>query len=120
MLMPKRFPLLMRGSIWASSFTQTRISMGCSDTAEKAFAVMPWTLPGTRSAVTTVTPVAKWLSAWRKSSEVGGLLAMSEVFDDTILRRDEQGVGKVFLLAETQPFASLRSARASLRFCASV
>src|ERR1700676_1487780 len=34
----------------------------------------------------TVTPVANWPSAWRKSVAVRGVAIMFEVFEDTILR----------------------------------
>jgi hypothetical protein len=48
-------------------------------------AVMPCTLPGARSTVTTVTPVANCAQAKRNSAGVGGLEGMIEVFDDIIV-----------------------------------
>ena len=48
------------------------MSGGSSDTDVKELAVMPCTLPGALSTVTTVTPVANWPRARRKSSEVSG------------------------------------------------
>src|SRR6266404_765367 len=59
-----------------------RMSSGLSDTEVKEFAVMPCTWPGARSAVTTVTPVANWPRAWRKSEVLGVVGAIVEVFED--------------------------------------
>src|SRR6266571_3771118 len=44
--------------------------MGSSETEVKELAVMPWVFPGSRSTVTTVTPVVKWPSALRNSNGV--------------------------------------------------
>ena len=48
------------------------MSGGSSDADVKELAVMPCTRPGALSTVTTVTPVANWPRARRKSSEVSG------------------------------------------------
>src|SRR6266851_5513167 len=88
-LTPKRFFFWSRGSIFARWSTQTRISMGSSETEVKELAVMPWILPGSRSTVTTVTPVVKWPSALRNSKDESGGGGILEVFEDTIL-----GAGK--------------------------
>jgi hypothetical protein len=45
---------------------------GSSETDVKELAVMPCTHRGAHSTVTTVTPVANWLRARRKSSDVSG------------------------------------------------
>src|SRR5256885_8817095 len=82
MLTPKRLSLRMRGSNCADWATQMRISSGRNETEVKEFAVMPWTWPGARAAVTTVTPVANCPSAWRKSDVLGVIGAILEVFDD--------------------------------------
>src|SRR5215468_10117804 len=63
---------LIIGSRCARSSTQTETSGGSSETEVKEFAVMPWTRFGAHSTVTTVTPVANWLSARRKSRDVRG------------------------------------------------
>src|SRR5437667_790447 len=65
--------------------TQTRISMGSSETEVKELAVMPWILPGSRSTVTTVTPVVKWPRALRNSDDDSEEVGILEVFEDTIL-----------------------------------
>jgi|ERR1700730_901628 len=83
--MPNRFLWCSRGSILARWSTQTRISMGSSETEVKELAVIPCTKPGSRSTVTTVTPVEKWPSALRNSRAVSGGMVIVEVFDDTIL-----------------------------------
>ena len=83
-LTPKRFLALTRGSSLACSATQTRRSSGSRETEVTELAVMPWTWPGARSAVTTVTPVANCEQAKRNSVAVGGVDAMMEVFDDII------------------------------------
>src|SRR5439155_23344456 len=48
------------------------MSGGSSETEVKEFAVMPCTRRGAHSTVTTVTPVANWLRARRKSKDVSG------------------------------------------------
>src|SRR6266550_3517497 len=45
--------------------TETRISRGSSDCEAKALTVMPCIRPAT-AVVMMVTPLAKWLMAWRK------------------------------------------------------
>src|SRR6266436_66106 len=84
-LTPKRFFFWRRGRIFARWSTQTRMSMGSSETEVKELAVMPWILPGSRSTVTTVTPVENWPSALRNSRVVSGEVVIFEVFEDTIL-----------------------------------
>src|SRR6266403_5432423 len=84
-LTPKRFFFWRRGRIFARWSTQTRMSMGSSETEVKELAVMPWILPGSRSTVTTVTPVENWPSALRNSRVVSGEIVIFEVFEDTIL-----------------------------------
>src|SRR6266852_618942 len=88
-LMPKRFFFSSKGSVFARWSTQTRINMGSSETEVNELAVMPWILPGSRSTVTTVTPVVKWPRALRNSNEVSCGVSILEVFEDTIL-----GAGK--------------------------
>src|SRR5260370_35308641 len=85
-LTPKRFFFWSKGRIFARRSTQTRISMGSSETEVKELAVMPWIFPGSRSTVTTVTPVVKWPSALRNSNGVSRGVGIFEVFEDTILR----------------------------------
>src|SRR5258708_27265423 len=46
--------------------------MGSSETDVNELAVMPWILPGSRSTVTTVTPVEKWPRALRNSRDESG------------------------------------------------
>src|SRR5271157_4119059 len=70
MLTPKRRWVLRKESRRLSSSTQMETSGGCRETEAKELAVMPWTLPGSRSTVTTVIPVAKWPITWRKSWDV--------------------------------------------------
>src|SRR6266851_31861 len=84
-LMPKRFFFCSKGSIFALLSTQTRISMGSSETAVNELAVMPWILPGSRSTVITVTPVVKWPRALRNSNGESGGHGILEVFEDTLL-----------------------------------
>src|SRR5882762_1741622 len=84
-LTPKRFFFSSKGSIFARWSTQTRINMGSSETEVKELAVMPWILPGSRSTVTTVTPVVKWPSALRNSDDESEEVGILEVFEDTIL-----------------------------------
>jgi hypothetical protein len=48
------------------------MSGGSSETDVKELAVIPCTRRGAHSTVTTVTPVANWLRARRKSSDVSG------------------------------------------------
>src|SRR6266550_2754435 len=88
-LTPKHFFFCSKGSIFARWSTQTRISMGSSETEVKELAVMPWILPGSRSTVTTVTPVVKCPRALRNSNAVRCGVSILEVFEDTIL-----GAGK--------------------------
>src|SRR6266446_4691591 len=85
-LTPKRFFFWSKGNIFAPWSTQTRISMGSSETEVKELAVMPWIFPGSRSTVTTVTPVVKWPSALRNSNRLSRDVGIFEVFEDTILR----------------------------------
>src|SRR5712664_4473288 len=87
--MPKRFFFSSKGSVFARWSTQTRINMGSSETEVNELAVMPWILPGSRSTVTTVTPVVKWPRALRNSNAVSCGVGILEVFEDTIL-----GAGK--------------------------
>ena len=47
---------------------QTRISGGSRDSELTALAVVPTGWPSASTEVTTVTPVAKWPIAWRKSA----------------------------------------------------
>src|SRR5882762_2466491 len=88
-LTPKCFFFSSNGSILARWSTQTRISMGSSETDVNEFAVMPWILPGSRSTVTTVTPVEKWPRALRNSDGESDGVGIWQVFEDTIL-----GAGK--------------------------
>src|SRR6266571_1026080 len=60
--------------------------MGSRETEAKELAVMPWIFPGSRSTVTTVTPVVKWPRALRNSNGVSRGVGIFEVFEDTILR----------------------------------
>src|SRR2546421_8762727 len=83
--MPKRFSFCSSRSILARWSTQTRINMGSSETEVNELAVMPWILPGSRSTVTTVTPVAKWPRALRNSDDESEEVGILEVFEDTIL-----------------------------------
>src|SRR3981081_3407288 len=83
MFTPKRPCRWINGSNCAFSLTQIRISNGSSETDVNEFAVIPWTRPGARSAVTTVTPVANWPSAKRNSDVDGVVGAMVEVFEDS-------------------------------------
>src|SRR3954467_11836642 len=65
---------------------------GSRGTDGNELAGMPWTRPGTRSTVTTVTPVANCPSAKRNSEDVVRVEFIAEVFEDTIVhcvRRDE-------------------------------
>src|SRR5229473_6912976 len=96
-LMPKRFFFSSNGSIFARWSTQTRISMGSSETDVKEMAVMPWILPGSRSTVTTVTPVEKWPRALRNSEDESDGVGILEVFEDTIL-----GAGKAKQRSESE------------------
>src|SRR5882762_7887623 len=82
--MPKCFFFSSKGSIFVRWSTQTRMSMGSSETEVKELAVMPWILPSSRSTVTTVTPVENWPSALRNSRVVSGEIVILEVFEDTI------------------------------------
>src|ERR1051325_9465600 len=59
---------------------------GSSETEAKEFAVMPCTWPGSRSTVTTVTPVAKWPRA-RRNSRAGSGVAGIVPHQDNIQRR---------------------------------
>src|SRR5262249_37169292 len=70
--MPNTRRSKIRGRRCARSSTQMEMSGGSRETEVKELAVMPWTRPGAHSAVTTVTPVANWLRARRKSSNVSG------------------------------------------------
>src|SRR5229473_6293883 len=88
-LMPKRSFFSSNGSVFALLSTQTRISMGSSETEVNELAVMPWILPGSRSTVITVTPVVKWPRALRNSDGESGGGGILEVFEDNIL-----GAGK--------------------------
>src|SRR5260370_40058613 len=72
MLTPNCFFFCSSGSILARWSTHTKISMGSSETEVNEFAVMPWILPGSRSTVTTVTPVEKWPRALRNSDDESG------------------------------------------------
>ena len=63
--------------------------MGSSETEVNELAVMPWIFPGSRSTVTTVTPVVKWPRALRNSNDESKEFGILEVFEDTIL-----GAGK--------------------------
>src|SRR5882762_11871796 len=83
--MPKYFFFSSKGSIFVRWSTQTRISMGSSETEVKELAVMPWILPGSRSTVTMVTPVVKWPRALRNSNDESEEVGILEVFEDTIL-----------------------------------
>src|SRR5947208_1327090 len=83
--MPKCFFFSSKGSIFARWSTQTRISIGSSETEVNELAVMPWILPGSRSTVTTVTPVVKWPRALRNSNDESEEVGILEVFEDTIL-----------------------------------
>src|SRR5437016_2925323 len=83
--MPKCFFFSSKGSIFARWSTQTRISIGSSETEVNELAVMPWILPGSRSTVTTVTPVVKWPRALRNSNDESEEVGIWEVFEDTIL-----------------------------------
>src|SRR5260370_34726131 len=89
MLTPNCFFFCNSGSILARWSTHTKISMGSSETEVNEFAVMPWILPGSRSTVTTVTPVEKWPRALRNSDDESGGVGILEVFEDTIV-----GTGK--------------------------
>src|SRR5437016_4306313 len=88
-LIPKCFFSSSSGSIFACWSTQTRISLGLSETDVNELAVMPWIFPGSRSTVTTVTPVVKWPRASRNSNDESEEIGIVEVFEDTIL-----GAGK--------------------------
>ena len=73
--------------------------MGSSETEVKELAVMPWTRPGARSTVTTVTPVEKWPSALRNCRVVSGGVVIIEVFEDTILggaKAKRRGIRRVY------------------------
>src|SRR6266581_8078734 len=66
------------------------MSGGSSDTDVKELAVMPCTRPGAAlSTVTTVTPVANWPRARRKSSEVSGTDDMG--FSEDITGEEQTG-----------------------------
>src|SRR6266581_7767135 len=65
------------------------MSGGSSDTDVKELAVMPCTRPGALSTVTTVTPVANWPRARRKSSEVSGAEDMG--FSEDITGEEQTG-----------------------------
>ena len=65
------------------------MSGGSSDTDVKELAVMPCTRPGALSTVTTVTPVANWPRARRKSSEVSGTDDMG--FSEDITGEEQTG-----------------------------
>src|SRR5271169_2480823 len=85
-LTPKKRFCLRRGRRWLRWSTQTRVRNGSRETDVKELAVIPYAWPGARGAVMTVTPVANWPSAWRKSVAVSGVAVIFEVFEDTILR----------------------------------
>src|SRR6266702_828886 len=89
-LTPKRFFFWSKGNIFAPWSTQTIISMGSRETEAKELAVMPLIVPGSRSTVTTVTPVVKWPSALRNSNGVSRGVGIFEVFEDTILRTGKE------------------------------
>src|SRR5579885_2236982 len=86
--MPKRRSRSSTPRITACSATQTKTSNGSSETDAKAVAVMPCTRPGARSAVTTVTPVAKWPRAWRNSMEVRGTVAIGGRGEDITVQEN--------------------------------
>ena len=72
--------------------THTEINSGSRDTEVNELAVMPWTLPGSYSTVTTVMPVANWPRAWRKVSELAGVVT-GGIVDDTIECDVAEGAG---------------------------
>src|SRR5271154_4606788 len=82
MFTPNRFCIFRKESNCAFRSTHTRTSRGSRETEVKELAVMPCTLPGSRSTVTTVTPVAKLPITRRKSSGVREVVAMADVFQD--------------------------------------
>ncbi len=59
--------------------------MGSSETDVKELAVIPKTTPGSRSTVTTVTPVANCPNAFRNSRAVNAVAVILEVFEDTTI-----------------------------------
>src|SRR5262249_20267238 len=67
---------------------------GFSETEVSEFAVMPCTLPGARSTVRTLTPVANWPHAIRNSAGVGGLDGMRLGFVDSIAWRKKEEAAK--------------------------
>src|SRR5580704_15305923 len=85
MLTPKRPCFFSIGRSCAFWSTHIRSSNGSSETDVTEFAVMPWTRPGARSAVTTVTPVAKFPQAKRNSAGVGVFVGILRIFEDIIL-----------------------------------
>src|SRR5271167_526897 len=84
-LTPKKRFCLRRDRRWLRWSTQTRVRNGSRETEVKELPVIPYAWPGARGAVMTVTPVANWPSAWRKSVAVRGVVLMFEVFEDNTL-----------------------------------
>src|SRR5208337_1761706 len=89
MLTPKRLCVLRKESRRLSSSTQMETNRGWRETEEKELAVMPWTLPGSRSTVTTVIPVAKCPMMRRKNSDVTGAEDIAGSFEDIRNQRGE-------------------------------
>src|SRR5208337_142856 len=81
MLTPKRLCVLRKESRRLSSSTQMETNRGWRETEEKELAVMPWTLPGSRSTVTTVIPVARCPMLRRQNSDVTGAEDNAGLFD---------------------------------------
>src|SRR5260370_14122415 len=102
-LTPNCFFFCNNEYIFARWSTQTRTSMGSSETEVKELAVMPWILPGSRSTVTTVTPVVKWPRALRNSDDESEEVGILEVFEDTIL-----GAGKAKQRTKRRIAAAIR------------
>src|SRR5208337_2388116 len=102
MLTPKRLCVLRKESRRLSSSTQMETNRGWRETEEKELAVMPWTLPGSRSTVTTVIPVAKCPMMRRKNSDVTGAEDIAGSFEDirnqrSEVRRQRAGSGPVVM-----------------------
>src|SRR5713101_2746971 len=100
MFTPKRPCRWISGSNCAFSLTQIRINNRSSETEVNEFAVMPWTSPGARSAVTTVTPVANWPSAKRNSDVDGVVGAMVEVFEDSTDQAQGRALASRIIIAK--------------------
>jgi hypothetical protein len=66
---------------------------GSSETEANELAVIPWTLPGARSVVMIVTPLANWPRAWRNSTDVSGVVDMAEEIEDTMWSEALETVG---------------------------